>query len=618
MAAKKKSQNILVWFLMVLLVVGLAGFGVDGILSQRVTAIGKVGTRDLGAQEYATLLQQEIRAIEQQIGQPLPLAQAQRFGLDAQVRAQMVRRAALESEAERIGISVSDANVQTTLLSISAFRGPGGAFDRESYRFALQNMGMTPAEFEEGIRRDNARTILQAATGAGIVAPQAMSAALLEFLAERHSFAVFSLDAGLLESAPAAVDDAAIERFYQENLSAFTRPETRRIRYAALTTEMMIARTDVDEAALRQLYQSRISEFATPERRLVDRLVFGTDAEARTAMDRITAGESFDAIVAERGLSLDDVDMGDMSEAQLGAAGAPVFALEDPGSVTGPHASPLGPALFRMNAILNAQEITFDEVREDLRIELAADTARRAIAEQVDTFEDLIAGGATVEELAAETAMEPGQIDWEAGSTEGIAAFDSFREAAASTGPDDFPQLYALSDGGVFVLQVDAIVPPTPRPLDEVRDQARAGAEAEALIRALLALAQDLSAPLAAQGADAFGEARGLSPESYALVTRTDRLVGLPQAMLEQLFDGAPGTPVIVPDGDRVLLAIAEAPQPADAGDAQTAALLASLNEELTTSLAQDVFDHFARALEREAGVTLNQAAIDAVHAGFR
>ena len=618
MAAKKKSQNILVWFLMALLIVGLAGFGVDGILSQRVTAIGKVGTRDLGAQEYATLLQQEIRAIEQQIGQPLPLAQAQRFGLDAQVRAQMVRRAALESEAERIGISVSDANVQTTLLSISAFRGPGGAFDRESYRFALENMGMTAAEFEEGIRRDNARTILQAATGAGIVAPQAMSEALLEFLAERHSFAVFALDAGLLQSPPAPVDEAQIERFYQENIAAFTRPETRRIRYAALTPDMMIARTEVDEDALRQLYQSRISEFVTPERRLVDRLVFGTEDEARAALARISAGESFDTIVAERGLSLDDVDMGDMSEAQLGAAGAAVFALDEPGSVTGPHASNLGPALFRMNAILNAQEITFDEVREDLRVELAADTARRTISEQVDIFEDLIAGGATVDQLAAETDMELGQIDWEAGSTEGIAAFDSFRDAAASTSPDDFPELHALSDGGVFVLQVDAIDPPTPRPLDEVRDEARTGAEGEALTRALLALAQELSVPLAAQGPDAFAEERGLSPETFALVTRTDRLAGLPQAMVQQLFDSAPGTPVIVPDGARVLLAIAEAPQPADAGDPQTAALLSSLNEELTTSLAQDVFDHFARALEREAGITLNQAAIDAVHAGFR
>ena len=41
----------------------------------------------------------------------------------------------------------------------------------------------------------------------------------------------------------------------------------------------------------------------------------------------------FDDLVKERGLKLDDIDMGDVTEDQLGAAGKAVFALAQPGLV---------------------------------------------------------------------------------------------------------------------------------------------------------------------------------------------------------------------------------------------------------------------------------------------
>ena len=157
MAKAKSAQNFLVWMLMGLLVAGLAGFGIDGFLTQRVTSIGSVGTREIPAQDYARQLQQEINGFQQQIGQPVPFAQAQALGIDRQVRAQLVTQAALESEAERIGISIGDENVLTSIQGIPAFRGPGGAFDMANYRFQLENIGLTPGDFEDNVRRDAAR-----------------------------------------------------------------------------------------------------------------------------------------------------------------------------------------------------------------------------------------------------------------------------------------------------------------------------------------------------------------------------------------------------------------------------------------------------------------------------
>jgi len=618
MAKKNNAQTLLAWLLMAMLVAGLGGFGIDGFLSQRVTAIGTVGGRDISAQAYSRALQSEMRAMEQQFGQALSFAQAQAMGLDQQVRADMITQAALENEADRIGISVGDATVQRTVAGIAAFQGPTGRFDMETYRFQLQNIGMTPAEFEADMRRDAARGILQSATAAGIETPENLRAPLLDFYATRHAFDLFTLTEADLPAPVGEPSEAQVQAYYEANIDQFTAPETRAITYAWITPDMLLDTVEVDEESIRALYEERIADYVQPERRLVERLVFADDASAQAAADRIAAGEtSFDDLVAERNLTLEDVDMGDVSEAQLGAAGAAVFALEEPGATVGPLPSNLGPALFRMNAILNAQEVPYDEARDELRAELAGDRARRAIADQQESFDDLLAGGATVEELADETPMDLGHIDWNRESAEGIAAYSEFAAAAATITTDDFPELGALADGGLFAMRLDGVTPPTPRPLDTVREAATAGARQQMVETALLALGQTLSAQLAAEGSAGFAEARGLAPESFEGVTRLDRLTQLPETMLASILDGDAGAPVLAVAEGRALLALVQPTLPADAEDTQTQRLVSAIDEQIGGALAQDVYTYFARALQAEAGISLNQAAIDAVHLGF-
>jgi peptidyl-prolyl cis-trans isomerase D len=531
----------------------------------------------------------------------------------------LVVQAALDNEAERIGISVGDTNVATTLRSISAFQGAGGVFDRATYEFQLANIGQTTIQFEDSIRRDTARSILQTATAAGIETPQNLRDELINFYATQHSFDLFTLTEADLPTPVAAPDTAAVQAYYEANIDRFTTPESRAITYAWLTPEMLVDAAAVSEEDIRRLYNERIDQYVQPERRLVERLVFPDDAAASAAMARIDNGSaSFDDLVAERGLTLDDADMGDVTEADLGEAGPAVFALTEPGAVTGPLPTFLGPALFRMNAILNAQETTLDEVRDELRGELSAERTRRMIADMRETIIDILAGGATIEQLAAETDMQLGTIAWTQGSDEGIAAYAEFGTAAAAATANDFPELMELSDGGVFALRLDGITPAAPRPLDEVRQDAAAGARVQAAETALMERARALSVELVAQGAQNFSDAQGLVPESFQSVTRLDSVAQVPAPMLESILSADAGTTVInIADG-QVLMALVGEDQAPDPADEQTGQLIRAVDEQIGAALAQDVYEYFARALEAEAGISLNQAAINAVHANFQ
>jgi len=166
-----------------------------------------------------------------------------------------------------------------------------------------------------------------------------------------------------------------------------------------------------------------------PKSGLSNPLVYPTAEAAAAARAKLDAGTSFEDLVAERNLTLADIDLGDVSKADLGAAGEAVFALEGPG-VVGPMQSDLGPALFRMNAVLPAQETPFDEARTALASEMQTDAARRAIADKVEAVDDLLAGGASLEDVAKEQGLILATTDYAEGADDNaeIAGYPAFRD----------------------------------------------------------------------------------------------------------------------------------------------------------------------------------------------
>lgn len=611
---KGKTANIFVWIILGLLVIGLAGFGVDGF-GGSVRSVGKVGDREIRVQDYARALQQEIRSLEQQFGQAISLQQAQAMGLDRAVLAQLVSVAALENEAMRVGISAGDATVREEILSIPAFRGLDGNFSREAYRFTLQQEGWSERDFEDRVRLDVARSILQAGVVSATTAPQAFVDALHGWQGEGRDISVLRIERAQLPEPVPAPTDADLAAFYADNPEAFTLPEARRITYVWVTPAMIVDDIVVDEQALRELYDFRIADFAQPERRLVERLVFADAADADAARARLDAGEiDFPGLVAERGLALEDTDMGDVTEAQLGAAGPGVFALDGPG-IAGPLPSPFGPALFRVNAILAAQEIPFEQAIPELREQLAIDRARRLIADRFDEFEDLLAGGAELEDLARDTEMELGTIDFREGSREGIAGYEAFRRAAETVREGAFPQIEALEDGGVFALRLDAVVPPELQPFEAVVVQViEAWDAAEAAAR----IAAHAATVAAALDAGETAEGLGLVEDALEGITRDAFVPGVPRAVVAAAFTLEPGARETVQANGVAYLLTLERIVPAETGTPEAEAQRRAIADRAREGVAQDLFSSYARLLEREAGITINDAAIQAVHAQFR
>lgn len=611
--AEKGKTRYGAWIIVGVILIGLAGFGTGG-LSGNLRPVGTVGEKEITVAAYQRALNEQIRTLSAQFGQPISMQQAQAFGIDQTALAQIILTRTLDNEATELGISAGDERVFDRLQRIPSFQGAGG-FNRDTYRLALQQSGQTAAEFETGIREEIARTLLQGAVVSGIPAVDAYADALVQYIGERRDVTWAIVDAEALTSPVPGATEADQQAYYDANPEAFTLPETRDITYAWLTPTMIQDQMEVADGNIEALYQTRINEFVQPERRLVERLVYLDQARAEEAIGRVNTGEAtFEDLVVERGLSLADIDLGDVSEEDLRGAGEAVFAA-GPGDVVGPFNSPLGPALFRMNAILQAQETSLEEATPILREELAAEAARGFINDSANGIIDLLAGGATMEDLAERTDMELGTINWTSDIFEGIAAYDAFRREAAQVQEGAFAELHDLADGGVFALRLDGTTPPTLQPLDEVRDAVREAWQAQARQEAVIATAEEIAGDIHALTDFATLD---LIPQSDADLTRRSFVEGTPPDFNDQIFEMAIGEVRVIDATDRALIVRLDDIRPPDPADEGTIAQREALADTAAQGIAQDIFDAYATALQERTELTINETTLNAVNAQFR
>ncbi len=606
---KPKGANILVWVMLAMLIVGLGGFSITNF-GGGVSTIGRVGDREITTQDYAMALRSEINAFSAQVGQQLTGAQALQLGVDRKARENLVSATALDNEAARLGVSVGDARVAREITGIKAFQGTAGQFDRDIYRFTLQRSNLTEAAFEAQMRDDLARTLLTSAVAGGFTAPAPLTDTLFAYIGERRGFTLLRLAEGDLTTPVPAPTADEIAKHYTDNIAAFTQAEARRITYVTLLPADLAASTEIDEKTVRDLYDDRLDQFVQPERRLVERLVYPDQAAADAAKASLDDGATFDKLVVDRGLTLTDVDMGDVARADLGAAGDAVFALAEPG-VVGPFASDLGPAIFRMNGILAAQETTLDQARPDLVAELSSDAARRAIADRREAIDDALAGGATLEDLAREQGMTLGTIDLLPDSDAAIAGYPAFREAAVAANPGDFPELIDLDDGGLVALRLDEILPPAPIPLAEAEPKVIEAWRAAALARALSDRAVAIKAKV--EGGTSLG--------SFGILDTTPRIArdgfveGAPPELMTAVFQMQAGQVRVIEGPGFTALVRLDLVLPADPANPDVAPLRAAIAAQVEQGLAADALALYTAEQTRTGGIVLDEAAIAAVHA---
>ena len=108
-AMKSKTSKVFAWVIVVLLVLGLAGFGIqDVIRSSGSQEIALVGEQKISPDDFIRTIQQEINAISKQVGTKITFQQAKSFGVSQIALQKLLTIAILDQASSDLNISRSN------------------------------------------------------------------------------------------------------------------------------------------------------------------------------------------------------------------------------------------------------------------------------------------------------------------------------------------------------------------------------------------------------------------------------------------------------------------------------------------------------------------------------
>lgn len=625
-----KARNLLVKIVTVilfsLLILSFAVWGIGDIFrgGGQGQAVAEVGDTVIEQRDFAEALSREVNNLNRRLGTQLTGQQVRSFGIPQQVLSQMISRAVLDEKADRMGLLVTESQMHDKVFENPAFQDGTGRFDPNRFSTFLRQVNMSEQAYMAELGDDTRRQQLVAAVIDGAAAPQSLAEQILAYRGERRVADYVAIPQSSFQDL-GTPEEAALQKVYEDASGRFMTPAYKSVSLVFLDLDAAAEKVAVPEDRLREAFEARKEELSQPERRTVSQAVLPDENAAQALADRLGDEADFAAVVEEV-TGRAPVDLGSVTRDDLPAGLAEaVFALDD-GQVSAPVQSALGWHVVKVSAVEPAKEAVFEEHRDALRRELATAEAVDVLIGIANQFDEELAADATLEQAARALNLEVRKIpaidqqgrNPEGETVENLPPLAGFLETLGSLQPGESSTLRESSEGDFFMMRVDGVTPAEKKPLEEVREEvvelwrARerdrlASEKAEAVVERLNS-GEDFAA---------VAEDEGLELQETQPVTRdAEDPAKIPHPLMaQQLFEIAEGevSTFTIP-GRQIVARLKEVLPPDEEGRDDR---LAELEEQLTASLQDDIFQQFLGALQQEFAVTVNQRLVDQVVSGF-
>lgn len=621
-AMKTQAAKWVIRLLAVLLIISFAAWGVGDMITGRglPTDVAEVGDAVVTAQEFRESFREQVERLREALGPDVDSEQARRFGLAETTLENLVSRRLLRLYADDSGILVGDDQIRQHIRAEPAFRGLAGEFDRAAFQNALYRLGMNEQRYVEDLRERIGLGHLTGVVAQAAAVPDSLADLLFHYHNDRRVARYVAVAYPRLDDVPAP-DESELAEFHRANPSAFTAPERRDLAVLHLDPERTAREIQPSEEELRAEYDSRLSELTIPEKRELSQIVVGVEDKAHEAVRALQSGRPMKEVaetVAD--MQADTVKLGTVTREDLPVELAEAAFALPVNAPSAPVQSPLGWHVLLVEKIEPGRVPGFSEVREEIQADLAGEQAVDALVKIANRLEDSLAGGAGLEEAAAELDTPllriPG-VEADGGTRDGDAPAElledpRFVAAAFETPPGRTGELTETADGGYFILRVDRAAPAALEPFDKIREKVAAAWRRDKRAEAARLRAEKLLAELrGGRSLDAAAEEAGLAVASTSPFTRFDQGEdpGLPGELVAELFRLKPGEAAAAAGASAHIVAVLHEIRPAapDAADIG----FDDLRARLKASMAADLTEQYTRSLRRIYPVRIDTAALD-------
>jgi peptidyl-prolyl cis-trans isomerase D len=614
-----------------IMAISFVGWGISGDLFRLMGPprwVAKIGGQTIEIPAFQMEFQRALaqRTRELPSGQEPPPALRRQVG--QQTLERLVDQAALALELKDLRVVTPDDAVLTTVREMPAFRGSDGKFSKAVFDAVLRSNGLTEPRFLEQLRAEIAQRQVLSTLSESITASDAETKPLYEAQFEKRAadMALFPFAAA---PEPAAPDEIALQRWYENHPDSYTTPEYRRIKAIELSPQSLSSEVTISDEELQTAYDEHKAEYVAAEKRSAEVISAPDETKARSLAEKWRGGADWAAMqAAAKADGASAIVQDDATEVQFpdpDLAKAVFSGSVD--AVSEPVKGQLGWFVAKVTKIAGGSVTTFDQAKEALRARALAAKGADLMYERANKLDQLLGNGTGLDNLPADLGVigVTGTLDSKGytaenapapipGPAELKAAIIAAAYQARQGDPPQLTEVQTPSTGGsaYYALTVESIIPPGKKPFDTVRNQVADDWKQDQRRRF-----QDQAATammVSVQDGKSFSDAAsvaGVTPKLSPLVTRGQPNPDIPPILQSVMFGLKKGEATMVETVDGFVVGqLAEVVKPEattdKAGYDQTRAAIAK-------SISDDIETVFINAVRQRAKPQTNQQAFDSV-----
>ena len=617
-------KGAVAWFVIVLLILAFALWGVPELQQFSGNAAVKVGGKSFSPQYVQNEFTRAVQLQTMESGGSFSREDAIAAGLPNDIVQSIATTAALDQFANNIRLSTPRSMIRDYLNNNENLKNPAtGSFDRMVLQQILQRYNISVSEFERRISGELQRGQLVDALALKAGAPKTLAEFSLMRETERRKISYLIVTEEMAGKAAEPTPDD-LQTYYDANPQVFTAPEYR-------TFEMLVLRNDdfregieVSEEDLRRIYDNnRARLYEKPEVRTIYQITFDTEAEAQAATASLRQGKPFEEIAIENGRTLEGVTFADARKNDIldpGVAEAAFAEGLEEGETIDPVEGLFGWTAVQIAGITPPELVTFEDAKEEIEDDFVAQDTRRAMLNAIDEIEEVRDTGASLSaaaEAAGFEATEYGPVD-RLSFAPGGAIIDgipgeALAEAFQLEEGRQSEALLLADEGGYFFVSLEEIREPALKAFDDVRDEVETRWRTDERASRLAAMVDEIRAQV--EGGKSFVEVAGQFDRTptEVVIDRRFENEAISGNLRDEVFKVAPnalvsasaalGEAQVIAQVDTVAVsAVAAPPEQAE-----------FYGQYLGYQLDQELVEAFIASVRDRYDVTINQAQLDAI-----
>ncbi|MCA1246611.1 SurA N-terminal domain-containing protein [Massilia sp. MS-15] len=404
----RNNKRVMQGLLLVLIVPSFVLVGVESYQDRgdAATGVATVAGQKVTQQEWEEAQRRQIDQARQMMGPQFDQKMFETPEAKQAILNNLVAERAVAAEIARTHMTVNDAALAREIGKVQSFRKADGSFDMDAYKGALAAQGMTPAMFDQRLRRDLTVQQLTGSIQSTAFAPRSVSARLSDINDQEREVQemVFPIAQFLPQ---VKVSDAMVKAYYDKNAALFTVPEQVKAEYVLFDAQAVASQVQVSDAEVTDFYNKNLKNYTTPEQRSASHILITLARDAK-APEQAAAKAKAEAVLAEvrknpanfaeiaKAQSQDPGSAsvgGDLGVVEKGTFVKPVedaiYALKE-GETSGLVQSEFGYHVIKLTALKPAAQKPLAEAREEIAAELKKQKMSKKYSEMAETFTNMV------------------------------------------------------------------------------------------------------------------------------------------------------------------------------------------------------------------------------------